>query len=51
MEPTGIESEPELLGKENTIDEGCLPEGLYTMSYSNISINDHKFYETTLLYN
>ena len=28
MNPTGIESEPELLEKENSIDEGCLPEGL-----------------------
>ena len=32
MNPTGIESEPELSRKENTIDEGCLPEGFSTMS-------------------
>ena len=32
MNPTGIESELELLGNKNTIDEGHLPEGLSTMS-------------------
>ena len=32
MNPTGIESELELLGKENTTDERCLPEGFSTMS-------------------
>ena len=32
MNPTGIESEPELLRKENNKDEGCLPEELSTMS-------------------
>ena len=32
MEPTGIESELELLRKENTIDRRCLPEGHSTTS-------------------
>ena len=31
MEPTGIESELELLREENTTDEGCIPEGDSTM--------------------
>ena len=32
MEPTGVESEPELLRNENIIDEGCIPEGFSTSS-------------------
>ena len=32
MKPTSSENEQELLEKENTIDEGHLPEGFSTIS-------------------